>query len=214
LFYKEIENFISKYTTHANFDSAHTRSGFINTSINGTQASVYGAEVQSQFKFKFLPGFMRDLGIYFNYTYTHSDATIPRRKPANYTDFVFDATLPFQEQFSEEGNEKITLPGQAKHAVNVALFFDSRKFYAKFSANYHDKFLYELGADNDLDVYYNEAMHLDFTSYYEFNEHLRVFIDLVNLTNQPLLFYLSQPDQVKKKEFYSWTARLGIKLNF
>ncbi len=214
VFYKEMENFISKYTTHANFDSAHTRSGFINTSINGRQASVYGAEVQSQFKFTFLPGYLRDLGVYFNYTYTYSDATIPRRKPANYTDFVFDATLPFEDQFSEEGTEKITLPGQAKHAVNMALFYDTRKFYAKLSANFHDTFLQELGADKDLDVYYNRALHLDFTSFYSVNKHVRIFIDLLNLTNQPLIFYLGQSDKVKKKEFYSWTARLGLKLNF
>jgi TonB-dependent receptor len=214
LFYKEIENFVSKYSTHAHFDSLYETSGFIYTSINGIKSNVYGLELQSQFKFNFLPGFFKDFGIYVNYTYTHSEATIPRRKPANYTDFVFDPTLPYESQFTGDGIENITLPGQAKHAANFALFFDNKKFYAKVSANFHDTFLYELGADKDLDVYYNEALHLDFTSHYVINKHLRIFTDVVNLTNQPLIFYLDTPDQVKKKEFYSWTARLGLKLNF
>lgn len=237
LFYKEIENFISKYSTFAKFDSLNNRNGFINTSINGIKSYVYGAELQSQFKLRFLPGLLKDLGLYLNYTYTYSDAEIPQRKPANYTDFVFDQDKPFLEQFSEEGIENITLPGQAKHAANVAVFFETKKLYAKLSANYHDNFLYELGADRDLDVYYREALHLDFTSYYQINDHLNIFIDLVNLTNQPLVFYLRDvelieksappnfPDEtvyfekeieqrISKKEFYSWTARLGIKLSF
>jgi TonB-dependent receptor len=214
VFYKYIENFVSKYFTHAHFDSAHSRNGFINTSINGIEAYVYGAEIQSQFKFTFLPGFWGDFGTYLNYTYTYSDALIPLRKPANYSDFVFDPTQPFEDQLSADGTENITLPGQARHALNVALFFDTKKIYAKLSANYHDRFLYELGADRDLDVYYDEALHLDFTTYYAFNEHVRVFFDMVNITNQPLLYSLTNPEQIKKKEFYNWTMRLGVKLSF
>lgn len=214
LFYKKIHNFISKYSTHAHFDSLNNTSGFINTSINGLESDVYGAEIQSQFKFKFLPGMFKDFGLYVNYTFTESDALLPKRKPANYTDFVFNPALPFEEQITEEGTEKTSLIGQAKHAANFALFYDSKKIYAKLSANYHDTFLYELGADSDLDVFYKEALHLDFTAYYTVSEHLRIFTDVVNLTNQPLVFFLDQPDQIKKKEFYSWTARVGIKLSF
>jgi hypothetical protein len=39
---------------------------------------------------------------------------------------------------------------------------------------------------------------------------------MVNLTNAPLKFYLGDPADVRvmKKEYYSWTARIGVKFAF
>jgi TonB-dependent receptor len=213
LFFKDIENFVVKYTTHAHFEESET-SGFITVPINGVSSYVYGFEGQSQFKFLFLPGFLKDFGLYLNYTYTYSDAKIPKRKPANYSDFVFDINRPIEEQISQEGQEHISYPGQAKHAANVALFYESGKFYAKFSGNYHDKFLKYLGADKDLDLYYDSQFHLDFTTYYAFNKHFRIFGDAINLTNQPQIYFLTDNSNIVRKEYYYWSARLGIKISF
>jgi hypothetical protein len=102
------------------------------------------------------------------------------------------------------------------HTANVALFYDSPKVYVKLSGNYHDTFLYSLGGDSDLDEYYGEAFHLDFNAHYVATRNLTVFYEMVNLTNAPLEFYLGDPDEkrVQKKEYYSWTARLGIRFSF
>jgi hypothetical protein len=81
-------------------------------------------------------------------------------------------------------------------------------------ANYHDDFLYKLGADPDLDEYYGEALHLDFSTHYSITENLRVFADAVNLTDAPLTIYLGTPDRIQQLEYYSWWARLGIRLDF
>jgi outer membrane receptor protein involved in Fe transport len=42
--------------------------------VNGDDATVYGAEVAWQQRFDFLPDPFNGAGLYFNYTFTHSEA--------------------------------------------------------------------------------------------------------------------------------------------
>lgn len=216
VFYKNIDNFIFYYKTYAHENDINSPLVQINVPLNGKEASVYGAEVQWQSKLDFLPGSLKKFGVFLNYTYTNSNAVIYERLEANYSDAIINTNEPLLPQISNIGKEEeITLPGQAKHAANLAFFYDSRKLYAKVSANYHDTFLYKLGADSDLDEFYGEAWHLDFTTHYNITDNLKVFADVVNLLDTPLKFYIgSSKEWIQKQEFYSWTARMGLKLSF
>ncbi len=69
---------------------------------------MLGAEISWNQQFFRLPGIWQHFGVYFNYTYTWSEATVRRNNK----------------------NERIQLPGQSPHAANLALFFDSKKLYA------------------------------------------------------------------------------------
>ena len=106
------------------------------------------------------------------------------------------------------------LPGQAKHTANLALFYEGRKFYAKLSSNFHSPFLDELGNDAGLDVYYDRALHMDFTANYQVTRHLNFFVDIINLTDAPLRYYMGTRDYYKQLEYYSWWGRVGIKVNY
>lgn len=216
VFYKKIDDFIFFFKRFAHEgDPTHYSLVEITKAVNGIKANVYGAELQSQFNFDFLPKPFNRFGLYMNYTYTYSEAFINQRLPANYSAAVVIFGEDDLGEFSNpDQQERITLPGQARHTVNMALFFDTQKFYARLAANYHDAFLFQLGADRDLDEYTDEAWRLDFTANYEVTSNLRLFTDVVNLLNTPLKFYLGTPDRVRQQEFYSWWARTGIKLSF
>ncbi len=228
-FYKKIDNFVFNYSRYARFGT-FTRNGEIigdassggapitgTMPLNGIDAHVYGGEILSQFMFSFLPGFLKNFGIYFNYTYTLSEAKIKKRIPGN---LVHDIVIVGAESdtlqlfSSTDDIEVIQLPGQAKHALNIALYFETKTIYTKFSANYHDAFLNDLGLDKDLDEYYNDAWHFDFTANYSITKNIKLFTDIINLTNSPLVFYLGTPDRFYKREFYSWWGRIGVKFNF
>jgi len=217
IYYKRINNFVFKYVRRAHEGDNFNRFGLteITMPVNGIEAFVYGAEIQTQFKFKTLPGFLKDFGIYATYTFTESDAYITKRFPQNEKNiiYLFD---DFNSDFflSSDSTEIIPLPGQAKHTSNLALFYDGEKFYAKLSSNYHTEFLDELGNDSGLDVYYDKSFHLDFTANYQFTEYLNCFIDIINLTNAPLRYYMGSTDYFKQQEYYSWWGRVGLKLNF
>ena len=216
VFYKRIDDFIFFFKRFAHEGNPKDFGLVeITKAVNGNKASVYGAELQAQAKFDFLPGFFSNFGVYSNYTYTYSEALIPKRLSANFT----DAVVVFGEDDVEIRNptgeqEKITLPGQARHTANLALFYDAKKLFVRLTGNYHDAFLYQLGADKDLDEYYDKEFRLDFTANYDLTRHLNAFVDVINITNTPLRYYLGTPDRIKQQEFYSWWTRVGIKLNF
>lgn len=216
LFHKRIDDFIFFFKRFAHEgDPGDYGLVEITKAVNGDQAQVYGAELQYQSKFTRLPGKLGNLGAYANYTYTHSEAVIDQRQPANYT----DAVVIFGEDNAELGTtdgrkEHLPLPGQATHTANLALFYDASRFFVRITANYHDAFLYQLGADKDLDVHYDQEFRLDLTANYEVSKHLKVFVDLINITDTPLRYYLGTPDRVQQLEYYSWWGRMGIKLDF
>lgn len=219
LFYKQIDDFVFSYKRFGREGEPGSGNFPVfefTKPVNGKDAEVFGAEFQAQFKFDFLSGFFSNFGLYTNYTYTYSRAFIPRRVPANYAEAIIINPIEddLSQFFEAEGREEIQLPGQSQHNANVALFFDSRKFFARLTANYQDAFLVEIGPDSDLDEYYDEALRLDFTMNYQLNRHLTFFSDWINITNTPLRFYLGTPNVIKQQEFYSWWTRTGVRMSF
>lgn len=218
LFYKRIDDFVFSYKRFGR-EGAPGSGNFpvfeFTKPLNGQDADVFGAEVQAQFKFDFFNGFLGNFGLFTNYTYTYSRASLPRRVPANYAEAVIIDPLEddLSEFFTEDDQEEIELPGQAEHTANVALFYDSPKFFARLTANYQDDFLVEIGPDPDLDEYYDEALRLDLTMNYQMNDKVTFFADWINITNEPLRFYLGTEDVIKQQEFYSWWTRAGIRIS-
>ncbi len=218
LFYKQIDDFVFSYRRFGREGAPGTGNFPVfefTKPVNGQDAQVLGAELQAQFKFDFLPGFLKNFGLFTNYTYTYSRAFLPRRVPANYAEaIIIDVNEDDLSQFFDETDtEEIQLPGQAKHNANVALFYDSNKFFARLTANYQDAFLVEIGSDSDLDEFYDEALRLDLTMNYQLSDQFTVFGDFINITNTPLRFYLGTENIIKQQEFYSWWTRIGVRMN-
>jgi TonB-dependent receptor len=217
LFYKHIKDFVFFYKRFAHEGTDFSNYGLveITKAINGVKAEVFGAEFQAQFKFDLLPSFWKNFGIYTNYTFTHSKAAINKRLPANYaTAVVIFGEDDLTEYTTAAEKETITLPGTARHTGNLALFYDTPRFFARITANYQDDFLFQLGADPDLDEYYASGLRLDFNANVKISKYVSAFVDAFNLTNTPLQYYLSTERRTQKSEFYSWWSRVGVKLNF
>ena len=217
VFFKQIDNFIFYYKRFVHLDSNFSTAGLTEVTIatNGESAKVAGAEINLNYKLTFLPSFLGNFGIYSNYTYTWSEARIQERQTVDKLDEVFIYQGNGNSFVSTTGDiETIPLPGQAKHSVNFAVFYDTKNFYAKISANYNSAFLTELGQEKDFDIYNDESLHIDFTSDYRITKNMRVFMQVLNIANTPLRFYMGRPDRVKQHEYYSWTSRIGMRFSF
>ncbi len=221
IFYKEIQNPIYPYRALLR-DQAERDAGELNVGntevtfpTNGLSASVFGVELQAQFKFDFLPGALSNFGIYSNYTYTNSTSFIASNDEANLGNevFVYFNAQSIQNHINTLGVEEFTLPGQAANTANIALLYDGPKFFARLSANYQDDFLLSVGLDRDFDEYYDEAFRLDYTMNYRMNDVVTLFSDVINIIDTPLRLYLGQEDIVKQQEFYSWWFRVGARIN-
>lgn len=201
LFYKKLDNFIYRRVI---FNSPYPLTGpaiipriDITQSQNGNDANVLGAEIAFQRRLSFIP-FLKDFSLYANYTYTHSNAKLQSR----------DASA---------GNvnltESIRLPGQASHVGNGSIAYEGRKFSARLSANFNGSYLSEIGGTKDQDIYIKNRMQLDATAGYAITNQFRLFVEALNLTNQPLQAYQGNSTQYIQREFYSYWMRFGVKFN-
>jgi len=48
---------------------------------------------------------------------------------------------------------------------------------------------------------------------YQLSDQFTLFGDWINITNEPLRFYLGTEDVIKQQEFYSWWTRVGVRIS-
>ncbi|MFC4095491.1 TonB-dependent receptor [Euzebyella saccharophila] len=194
LFYKNINDFIYTYqfeTTSNEFGSG-TEGYEVYQPLNGDNASVFGAEVSLQRQLDFLPGFLRNMSVYLNYTYLTSSADGIR---------------------NEDGDERddLDLPNTAPNMFNGSIGYADKKFSARLSANFSDAYIDEIGGNAFEDRYYDQQFFLDFNASYAITDNLRIYADLNNITNQPLRYYQGVSGRTMQAEYYSLRGTLGIK---
>lgn len=153
---------------------------------NGQNGSITGFEAAVQRQLQFLPSPFNGLGIYANYTYTTSDATLPDGRSV---------------QFS----------GQPDNVFNFAISYEKSGFSGQLSLNYSDQFVLEYGEDEDSDLFVNKHLQLDFSASYKVASSFSVFLELVNLTNEPYRTFMGVEDRPYQLEYYKQWGRLGIR---
>jgi TonB-dependent receptor len=209
VFYKSISNFIYTFRndnyTSANykndFNTTDTLPGLPQTAFwsyrqprNGDRVNLFGAEVSLQRQLDFLPGFLKNFGVFLNYTYTKSTA-----------DGIF----------TPEGQKRtgLALPGTAPHMFNGSLSYDSKWFIARIAANYAAAYLDVVGTNAFNDVFYDQQFFIDANFTIVMKKNLRIFGEMNNLTNQPLRYYQGSKERTFQLEYYRARYNFGIKFD-
>jgi TonB-dependent receptor len=192
-FYKDIKDFIYINTQRDYFDksSSHIYDKFYQP-LNGANATLYGFELAFQRRLDMLPGFLRFLNIYGNYTYTHSRAENPAL-----------------------ADDTIKLPGTADHTLNASATFETSRLILGASFNYTSAYLdpYETDLTPMLERYYDRVTYLDFNASYKFMRTMRLYAEVNNLLNQPMRYYAGDPDRTYQMEYYNRRVNAGIKFD-
>lgn len=186
VFYKRINNFI--YTESINDYVYNGTTYDAQTPKNGEVANVQGLELAFQ-RTLGKSGFAKNLNLYTNATFTASQTTGVR------------------------DGENIALAGTAPIMLNASLAYDAKKFTARVSFNHAQGYVDEYGGDVYSDRFYGDQSFVDINAYYALTPKLRVFIDLNNLTNQPLRYYQFEEQYTMQMEYYGFRAKLGVKLD-
>lgn len=192
IFYKNIRDFI--FISNFDFAEEGPYLGYEATQpINGDDADLVGFEVNLQQQLTFLPGFASGFGIYANYTYSWSEARLT----------------------TEGGTDRtVNLPGQATNIANLALSYEKSGFSGRVSLNYAGSFVDEIRESSDDDRMYDERYQIDVSANQQITPNIRVFAELINLTNAPLRYYNGVSSRPEQQEFYSWWGNAGVKFNF
>lgn len=153
---------------------------------NGDSAEVTGFELVYQNRFQNLDGWLSGLGLYFNATLADSEAVLPEREDAR-------------------------LPGQSDEVMNLALSYEKNGFSGRLSYNLHGDYLSEVGEEAAEDLWIDERSQLDLSLSQRLTSKMRLFLDVLNLTDEPFRAYEGSPDRPVQVEEYSWSATLGLK---
>jgi hypothetical protein len=97
---------------------------------------------------------------------------------------------------------------------NLALSYEKGGFLGRVALNFHGKYIDEVGEVSGEDRYYDNHTQLDITASQALTKNVRLFAELLNLTNEPLRYYRGVPDRPDQEEYYRWWLSAGVKLDF
>lgn len=190
LFYKRLEDFfvrsdIAGTGRFADFDE-------VIATVNGDTAEIYGLELNFVRQFSGLPAPFDGTLVSANYTYADSEASLPFR----------DSDVP--------------LPRQSENLLNLALGYDKHGLSMRLAASYRDAYLDEIEELDDpaFDRYVDEHLQLDFTGKYRVTQSLQIFLNVINLTDEPFYAYFDEPRFASQYEEYGRTFELGLGFDF
>jgi len=188
LFYKDIDEFIFEQT----IANASRLGGDLTTFNNGDDGDIFGVEFTFNQVLTFLPSPLDGFGIYANLTLTDSEMTVLS------TGDVPSRDVDFLKQSDEIGN--------------IALTYEKYGFFFRIAGTYRSEYLDSLGEVASEDRYIDDHFQVDISSSYTLQDKYTVFLNLININNEPLRAYYDQSDRLSQYEKYGWTAVLGLKL--
>lgn len=187
VFYKRLEDYIYIFTTQQQINSTQYQ---VTQPLNGDAATVRGVELALQNQLRFLPSPWNGIGVYANYTFSDSTAQFP----------------------NHAGDS--TLPGQSRHVGNVAGSYEKGGFSGRVSVNFHGSYIDIVGADNLQDRFYDTNSQLDISINQKVSQHVRLYVDALNVNDSLLRYYQGVPDRVLQEEHYRWALGFGARLEY
>ncbi len=197
-FFKRIKSFITSQTVEQSYAASGYPLAFLGDQriarpediffftqpVNGPGTSLKGIEVIAQQAFTFLPGPLRNFGGIVNYTRTSSD-----------TDYALTATTSLRKP----------LIGLSKQSANATLYYETKHYGGRVSANYRGRYLTAVPGANGNDVAgVNAATYVDASLFWNVTDRLTMTLEGVNLTNQAEDQFVDSADRVNS---YSKSGR-------
>jgi len=168
---------------------------------NAQRALSYGVHLSWQQQLYFLPGHLKRLAIYANYTYTNSEMTID---------------VPVLRVISRED--------LVPHRVNFALAYDIGSFYCQVSMTYASKYFATTNArtiaGNYFDRYEESYRGIDLSAIYRITRNIRLSFEMKNLLNKPYRDrYLNPVQDIDVPRLYEsirsngWNGALSLRID-
>lgn len=125
------------------------------------EGTVDSFELGYRQNFRFLPGFLSNTGMTFNYTYTDSQVFAP---------------------VDNEG--EIRLNGSSPNSVNSQLFYQDKKFTARVSYSWRDPKRIRRETSGAFGVFDHYRRNVNFSSSYRVSKNMKLTFNVQNVTDQ------------------------------
>lgn len=193
VFYKDIDNPIftrQQVIEGEEFEGRFYEELEIVQPQNARNGDIFGVELNYQQQFLFLPSPLDGLGLQLGYTWTDSEAD------------TFDR------------DDKVPFFLQSDDILSVSLFWAKYGFEARLGYAYRSEYLDTVGESADSDLYVDSHGQLDFKASYQVTPKVNVFVQMQNLTGEPLRYFSGDRSRMAENEFYSWNATAGMSVKF
>jgi TonB-dependent receptor len=158
--------------------------------INADRGKVFGLEFAYSQAFTQLPAPFDGLLVNFNYTYTDARVDVLGRN--------------------------VPLPASSRHNFNAVGGYEKGGFSFRLAGTFRDRYLDELGGDDESDRYVQPHFQLDMSARYKITKNFQIFVDLVNINNAKYTAYQRGPEQDRLLQFeeYQTTVKFGVRASF
>jgi TonB-dependent receptor len=203
VFHKNVENFSYETQIDDGFATGNPLPQVqfydLNTFASDSSGTITGLELAYQQRLGFLPGPLSGFGVLANITFLDAEA-----------------------EYGFRPGEKLDFIGQSEYVGNLGLTYETKKFFARLAMNFRGERLREdepLRGSADQDIYVDKFSQLDLTVRYEFTKQFEVFVDVLNITDEPFrAFQKNDPasangpgKRLVQFEEYGWSANVGLR---
>jgi iron complex outermembrane recepter protein len=173
---------------------------------NADEGKLYGIELTFDRKFNFLDGFWNGFGVNSNIAWFDSEATLLTQNRVG---------------------EKVSLFKQPDKTANLSIYYEKYGVFARLSYNLRGTYLNSVSGGtnllrdlermgdplNAMDIHVDETARLDFTFRYSVTPNLQLFVEAINLTNEPEFRYRGDPSRPMSREYTERLVTVGLKWN-
>lgn len=190
IFYKQISDVI--FSNKINYEDGGN-SYALTQAQNFKKANLYGIEAGINKRFNFLKGFWSGFGVELNYTWIKSEVEVPR---------IGSTTM-----------DKTSLPNQSRTLFNAILFYERNGVMVRLAGNYRGKSVETINQQlgPDFYVWTDKNFTVDASATVSITKSLRAFVELNNLTNEPLKTYMGDRRRVVNTEWYGMRGQGGLR---
>ncbi|WP_414901891.1 TonB-dependent receptor [Sphingomonas flavalba] len=153
---------------YINFDPSQIYT--ITGNVNGSGATLKGAELALQMPFRFLPGMLSNFGLLANATFISSNADYSVSGPA---------VAPGGALIKE--TRTATLFGVSKRAYNATLYFDDGRFSARVMGSYRSRYIDANSGTGNIFEGYGATWNLDASMRYKLTDQIELSVEGNNL---------------------------------
>ncbi|NML39800.1 TonB-dependent receptor [Chitinophaga sp. G-6-1-13] len=185
VFYKKIKDVI--FSNRINYQEGNNNY-VLTQARNISDAWLLGFEGGINKRFDFLPGVLSGLGVEANYTFINSEV-----KPT--------------------GTYTTSLPNQSKHLFNSIVFYERKGVMVRLAGNYRGASVESINTQlgPDFFTWTDQNFTIDASASVSITPSLRVFVELNNLTNEPLRVYMGDKRRVTSYEWYGRRGQAGLR---
>ena len=186
-FYKQIIDPVFSQTYQGRYRG---QSVTVKSPLNGDDAWLQGIEFAASSGLGFVHSRLENLGFSFNFTLMDSEMDIPGR------------------------SDKVKISRQADALYNGSLYYDDGEFALRVALNYKGEYIEDHGSQPRLDTYYGDYTSVDLTASYNLSDRAMVYLELNNLTDEPLQYFTGDALRPNQIEYYGIRGQIGFKYDF